>query len=398
MEWHGLITPRVLIVEDEESQLRGNKEHLDTILPEKRRELGIDSFACDLAHSVEEAECHMERAAGTPYDLLLLDLGIPKVEGAPESPENGQKLLEKVREEGLAKEIVVISVWFVVDQVARAYRNGAVDFIAKPFTRGALQAQAIECWKRLLGKESAGLLKIGRISDLVPYAEKGLAHRFTTSFSGIVQTVAHNSEDIEQYMHERYGLDRYRDPDDFLFRCLKEQSESIANAQREWMDLLSSLVPQDESPRAATIESILGRVYRSLLPSLIVKHVTLEAGDGGGAEILTFGEDVSAVLKEIIVGILITLRDYDRNTNPISVEIKNGEGQVKVSVIDRLKPISTEDAKAINEGSTIAPTRRFEREWGLSVVQHIAMRGGGRLVVGAQPPGNIVTYFIPSAN
>jgi CheY-like chemotaxis protein len=398
MEWHGLITPRVLIVEDEELQLRGNKDHLDTIEPEKRRELGIDSFACDLARSVEEAECHLDRAAGTPYDLLLLDLGIPKTEGEPDRPENGQRLLEKVRDEGLAKEIVVISVWFVVDQVARAFRNGAVDFIAKPFTRGALQAQVIECWKRLLGKESVGLIRVGRVNDLVPYAEKGLAHRFTTSFSGLVQTVAHSSEDIERYVRERYGLDPRKDSDDLLFRCLKEQADSVAKAQRGWMELLSALVPRDESPKATTVEFLLRKVYRSLLPSLIVKHVVLESRGDGAAEVLTFGDDVSAVLQEVLIGALITMRDYDRNANPISVEIKKGDGQVKVVVTDRLKPISQEDAKVINEGSNIAPTRRFEREWGLSVVQHIAMRGGGRLVVDAQMQGNVVTYFIPSAN
>jgi hypothetical protein len=134
-----------------------------------------------------------------------------------------------------------------------------------------------------------------------------------------------------------------------------------------------------------------------LLPCLIVKNVTFTCGDGSAADVLTFEDDVRGVLREIVAGALETLPDYDEIEHPINIKIGSESGQVKVSFMDSLKPISGEDAKKINEGSNISPHRRFGREWGLSVVQNIAIRGGGRLEVEPQVQGNVVTYFIPSA-
>jgi response regulator of citrate/malate metabolism len=396
MEWQTLIKPRVLIVEDDPRQLQAIKHFLDAISTDSR-DLGIDHFDSDLALTVEEAERFFTQSNGEPYDLLLLDLSIPRKEGAPELAENGQELLEKVRREGAAKEVVVISIWYVVDQVARAFRSGAVDFIAKPYTIDVLQAKVIECWKRLLVKESTRLLGEERISDLVPYAEKGLAHRFTACFSSLVQAVAHGTEDIERYMQERYSLDRRKDSQDFFFKCLKWQEDSVAKAKSEWEALQTSLLSPNETSRVETVETLLKDIHQSLRPCLIVKNVTLECLDESTTEILTFEHDVRAVLKEIIVGTMHKLDDYDETRRTIHVKVGNANGQVKVSFTDRLEPISPEDAKNINEGSNIAPHRRFEREWGLSVVQHIAMRGGGRLEIEPQAQGNVVTYLIPSA-
>jgi hypothetical protein len=58
------------------------------------------------------------------------------------------------------------------------------------------------------------------------------------------------------------------------------------------------------------------------------------------------------------------------------------------------------DAQAINGGFAIGPNHgatRFGRAWGLSVVQHVALRGGGRLIVTPQQQGSQITYVIPLA-
>lgn len=407
MEWQTLIQPRVLIVEDDLPQLRGIKTDLEKISEGRRGELGIDKFVCTLAQTVEGAEALFPRADEEPYDLLLLDLGLPENaeeleregEGASYSPERGQKLLERVRQDGVAKEVVVISVWKVFEEAARAFRSGAVDFIGKPFTRDVLQTKVLECWKRLLGKESARLLGEARISELVPYAEKGLAYHFSNCFSKLVQGVAHNAEDIEGYMHERYGLDRRKDSQDLFFQLLGQHKDSISKAKSEWEALQSSLLSLSESYREETVDALLRDVRQSLLPCFIVKNMALESSGEGAATVLTFEDDVRAVLKEIVAGAVTERQDYSVPKQTIEVNIGRENGQVKVSFTDSLEPISPEDARKINEGGSISPQRRFKREWGLSIVQHVATRGGGRIEVNPQQErGNVVTYFIPTAN
>jgi CheY-like chemotaxis protein len=399
MKLKNLLTPRVLIVEDILEQLQGINDDLDKISIDGGGEyLGIETFVCDLAEAVDEAEGFITDSKGVPYDFLLLDLGLPKRKGEVDLPENGEKLLEKVRLKGAAKEIIVISVWDDVEHVVNAFRSGAIDFVSKPFKTAVLQARFIDCWKRLLGKESEHLLGEDRIGHLVPYAEKGLAHRFTKCFSNLVQSVAHGAEDIESYMHERYGLDRRKDSQDFFFKCLKWQEDSVVKAKNEWEDLQTSLQPKNESSRVEVVETLLEEIHRSLLPCFIIKNVELELTGKSAAEVLTFDDDVRAVLREIIAGALDKFQDYNESKQVISVKVESQDGQAKVSIIDHLERISPRDTKDINEGSNVSPDRRFGREWGLSVVQHIAMRGGGRLEIKPQARGNAVTYFIPLAN
>lgn len=401
MRLKNLITPRVLIVEDDPDELRGIKDDLDKICVDGGGEyLGIKSFVCDLAEAVDEAESFITDSKGVSYDFLLLDLGIPKKKGELDTlPEHGEKLLEKVRLKGAAKEVIVISVWDDVEHMVNAFRSGAIDFVSKPFKTAVLQARIVDCWKRLLGKESERLLGEDRVGHLVPYAEKGLAHRFTKCFSDLVQAVAHGAEDIERYMHERYGLDRRKDSQDFFFKCLKWQEDSVTKAKNEWEDLQTSLRSKSESSRAEELGGLFKEIHRSLIPCFIIKNVELELNGESGAQVLTFDDDVRVVLRESIAGALDKLQDYNESKQVISVKIESVDGQAKVTIGDKLQRIPLQDVKDINEGSNVSPDRRFGREWGLSVVQHIAMRGGGRLEIKPQAgSGNAVTYFIPLAS
>lgn len=392
-----LCEARILIVEDIEVQLQGNKRDLETISSETLSELGIGSFIFHMARSVGEAEGFLADAAASPYHLVLLDLGIPVTTGERENIQNGRMLLDKIRKEGLAKEIIIISIWYVIEEVARAYRNGVFDFIAKPFETHELQARFIRCWKQLLAKESTRLLGEERTDELVQYAEKGLAHRFTVCFSGMVQSVVHNIEEVEQYIHERYDLDRRKDSQDPLFRLLKLQQEDIAKKQAEWAQLKNSLISPNDELRAESVESLFAEIRRSVLSCLIVKNFELNLQGEKQSEISTFADDVSAVVKEIIVGALRAAPDYYDQKQSIQINVENRNAQVKMVFADQLEPIDGQDATVINHGTSIPPNRRFDRAWGLSVVQHVAMRGGGRLEITPQPNGNLVTYYVPSA-
>lgn len=392
-----LCEAKILVIEDDPPQLRGNKRDIETIPEATLRELGIGSFVFHLAHDVEEAERFLSQAAGSPYDLVMLDLGLPIAGDGPRPVENGQRLLERIRQGGLAKEIIVISVFWEAAQVARAYRNGVVDFVAKPFETKELQTRFIRCWKQLLGKESARLLGEMRSDELVQYAEKGLAHRFTACFSGLVQSVVHNGEEIEQYIHERYDLDRLKDSQDPLFRLLKSQHDVVAKRQGEWAELRDSLISPNDSLRAENVESLFAQISRSVLPCTVVKNFKLNLLTEEKYEVSTFADDVGAVLKEIIVGGMREVPDYDFQRQEMEIRIQSADEQVRIIFADRLQPIDDEDAKVINQGMSLPPFRRFDRAWGLSVVQHVAMRGGGRLEIRPQPKGNVVTYYVPSA-
>lgn len=397
MKWESITNPRILIVEDTDEQLTMLNNQLTEISKKRRRSLGVDNFVIDLARTVVEAERRLAHRNGSSYDLLLLDLGIPKKKiGEPTPPENGQKLLEKAQKNHSSKEVIVISVWSDLENVASAYRSGAIDFIAKPYTAKAFQTRIMECWKRLLSKESARILGEGRIKDLVPYAEKGLAHRFSTCFSRVVRTTSQLREDVERYIGERYALDRRKDAQDYLFTCFDSQEEEVTKTKQEWIMLNAPFQPNETSQKAG-VEEMVKEIHRKLLPCLIVKNITLDFVGTRASEVLTFENDVRAVLEELIAGAATVLPDFGTKLHTIEIKVASQDEQVRVSFRDHLNRIPAKTAEEINFGSSISPLPRFSREWGLSVMQHIAMHGGGRLQIEPRSDGNIINYFIPTA-
>jgi CheY-like chemotaxis protein len=408
MKLQNSMEPTLLIVEDVEKTLIANERYINQIEADRKDKAGIAEFKIDRAISVEVALACLTRNISSPYDIVLLDMNLPgssddRLEtGSYANKEDreyrGYEILDFIENTSAARAVIVVSAHPVT--LLNVFRQGAFDFIKKPRYKEELQERVLVCWTRLLLIKSKQIFD-ARIGDLVPYAEKGLAHRFTTCFYNLVQTVAHSTEDIEKYMQERYGLDRRKDSQDYLFKCLQGEEEAVARIQKEWTVLQAAVMPQEESSTTETIDALLIDIQQGLRPCLIVKNVELELLAESATEILSFDDDVRAILKEIIVGALVTLQDFSEIKQTISINIGNvignASGQVKVSFADQLKPISPEDAERINEGSNISPSRRFEREWGLSVVQHIAMRGGGRLEVEPQAQGNVVAYFVPSA-
>jgi CheY-like chemotaxis protein len=406
MKLQNMIEMKMLIVEDMEQTLQDSENYIHEIIEDYKRRAGIVRFKIDKATSIDEAIKKLTQNISSPYHLVLLDLHLPEprtsqfetggyVRQKTHGIFKGFEILEFIEETEAAESVIIVSGF--QENLLDAFRKGASDFIIKPYEAEELQERVLICWSRLLLKKSQRILQ-HRISDLIPYAEEGLTRPFNTCFSGLIQAVAHSTRDIETYMSERYGLDRQKDSQDFLFRCLKLQEDSVAQARNEWKALQSALLTRNEPYGAETIETLLEDIHQKLLPCLIVKNVFLESPDDSATEILTFDNNVSAVLKEIIMGALDTLPDYNKTENSITINIETVSRRAKMSFIDQVEPISTEDAEKINEGLNVDPRRRFKRAWGLSIVQQIAIRGGGRLEIKPQSQGNIVTYFIPSAH
>lgn len=103
----------VLIVEDDPMVAEFNKRYLEQ----------VDGFLLvDIANSVKEALDVIEEKN---VDLLLLDVFMPG--------ENGLSLLRKVREEKQDIDAILITAASDVEKIQEALRNGAVDYLIKPF-------------------------------------------------------------------------------------------------------------------------------------------------------------------------------------------------------------------------------------------------------------------------
>jgi len=386
------------------------------ISAEDQKRYGIRSIDLKVATSKQEALQLLQQAVkdGKPPDVILLDLRIPEDKDGVPINETGIELLQEAQRMKAVGEVLVYSYLGPEYELAvDAFSRGAIDFVRKRVVdEDELLARVLAAGARLLARENAKLLE-QRLKDLVPYAETGLAHRFGVCFSRFVQSVVNETEGLEDGFKERWGLDVERDSQDSQLRHLIEMQSSVQQAKKEWTDIVTSLVDHEEKAADCVVEETLAELETELLPSLSLHRVELNVNWGGKTIVRTFcngANDVKAILKEILLGGLSEslLEAYEvgggtksvktLDVRPVDVNVSTDDGQAKVQFKDSLSHIDERAASLINGGMIIPPGGSFGRAWGLSVAQHLAQRGGGKIRVDSAGADNVITYSIPLAD
>ena len=106
------MTPVSILVVDDEQTIR------DTL----RRCLEVEGYRVATAASGEEA---VARLRDRPYDVVIADIILPGM--------SGLDLLATVRSLAPAPAVVLITAYATVDSAVEALRNGAADYVRKPF-------------------------------------------------------------------------------------------------------------------------------------------------------------------------------------------------------------------------------------------------------------------------
>jgi two-component system nitrogen regulation response regulator NtrX len=128
--------PRILIVDDEP----GVRTALAAVL----RDEGFQ------AEAVESGEACLSRVAREWFDLIVLDVWLPGIDGL--------ETLERLRRRRVQSQVVIISGHGNIESAVRAIKMGAFDFVEKPLSlektilvvRNALRQQQLEAENRAL--------------------------------------------------------------------------------------------------------------------------------------------------------------------------------------------------------------------------------------------------------
>ncbi len=138
------LSPRILIIEDDPQIRRFLKTAL---LAERYR-----------VHEAGTASQGWMEATARQPDLILLDLGLPDVDG--------QDLIRQIREWRQDLPIIVISVRAYERDKIIALDAGAVDFVTKPFSSGELLARVRVALRRALPGVAGSAEEVVRIGDI----------------------------------------------------------------------------------------------------------------------------------------------------------------------------------------------------------------------------------------
>jgi DNA-binding response OmpR family regulator len=110
---------RILVVEDEKKVASFLKKGLEE-----------EYYAVDCAYDGEEALFMVE---ANDYDLMLLDIMLPKI--------NGLEVLRGVRQRGLTIPVLMLTARDGVEDVVKGLDAGGDDYLTKPFAFAELLAR-----------------------------------------------------------------------------------------------------------------------------------------------------------------------------------------------------------------------------------------------------------------
>ncbi len=164
---------RILIVEDE-ARLAG----------QLAKAMADAGYAVDCAADGERADflSHTER-----YDAVVLDLGLPKVDGLT--------LLRRWRDAGLAVPVLVLTARGSWHEKVQGIDGGADDYVAKPFRMEEVLARLRALIRRASGQAGA-ILQCGAIT-LDPRAAR------VTVAGSAVRLTSHEFRVLSYLMHHR---------------------------------------------------------------------------------------------------------------------------------------------------------------------------------------------------
>ncbi|MGI8962512.1 MAG: response regulator [Bryobacteraceae bacterium] len=131
---------RVLVVEDE-------KRIADFLL----RGLQSAGYAVDVADKGADA---IDRVHSTEYDLVVLDLGLPDLDGL--------QVLEKIKNRKTIPPVLILSARDSVDDRVKGLEQGADDYLVKPFAFVELLARARVLLRR--GQPTPEKLQVGELT------------------------------------------------------------------------------------------------------------------------------------------------------------------------------------------------------------------------------------------
>lgn len=130
------------------------------LLIEDSREVAGILFEYYESKSVEldyadNGELGFELAKAESFDLILLDLMLPRMDGLT--------LCNKLRDEGITTPILMLTALDNREDMLNGFKHGADDYLTKPFDFDLLDARANALIKRYKGQVATSILQFGTL-------------------------------------------------------------------------------------------------------------------------------------------------------------------------------------------------------------------------------------------
>jgi signal transduction histidine kinase len=362
---------KILVIDDEIGICKGC-----------RRVLEPEGFQVDTACTIKEG---LNKILNGDYDLVLLDVMMPDGRGID--------LLGPINESDPEIVIIIITGYATVELAVNAIRQGAYDFISKPFTSDLLLitvSQGIE--KRRLALEAKRLQDIERKASRLAY-EKEEMERLDRFKSEFMLTVAH---ELRSPIGGALSLLRT------LLRGLagelsEQQNEILKRIEirlNNLLELVNDLlslaatksVEPDQPLESVPLQKCIHQILERFSVEANAKHQSLSFESPDELIFVRATEDGLATVFGNLIGNAIK---YTPEGGDIQVRVVPSNGEAQISVTDTGIGIPKEDLPRLGEEFFRAKNARQSdiggTGLGLSIVKQLVERFGGLIAISSTP-------------
>jgi hypothetical protein len=372
-------TLKILVVEDEYGMrlaiaraLRDYRIHL----PDIEGEIG---FSIEQAEVAEKA---LTIITETPPDIILLDYKLPGM--------SGLDLLTQLSSRQLDILPIMITAYASIETAVTATKQGAFDFLAKPFTPMELKETIFKATKHLLFMRQAHKLAQEKRKVRFQFISV-LAHEMKAPLAAL--------DGYLNILRERAAGDSQEVYDHMVDRCLTR----IQGMRKMIGDLLDlTRIESGERKRELAevdVREVAQHAIDTALPEATERNISIALHADGPVSMQADRSEVEIILNNLITNAV----KYNRDGGSVAVRLTSQDGTVSISVRDTGIGMNAEEAaRLFNDFVRIKneKTRNILGSGlGLSTVKKIALLYGGDVKVESEPDiGSTFTVVLNSVS
>jgi len=378
-------SPRILVIDDEEGIRQGCV-----------RALGAQKFQVETAGTLAEGRRLIEQAN---FDLVLLDIMLPDGQGT--------SLLKTIRARDAETVAVIITGFATVELAVDAIKQGAYDFISKPFDTDLLLMTVNQgLQKRRLTLEAGRLQNLEQETARLA-RDKQEMERLDQFKSAFMLTVAH---ELRSPVAAAQSL---------LRTMLRGMAGELNDQQREVLrrvevrhgqllelinDLLSLAASKTYDPgqplRPVSLSHAVGLVIEALAPQAQEKGVRIDPFDLTADLMVQASEDG---LNKVLANLVGNAVKYTPSGGQVTVGVRRQGNSAEVAVTDSGIGISAEELPRLGTEFFRAQSAKQAEipgtGLGLSIVREQLRRFGGSLEITSIPgQGSTFAARLPLAS
>ncbi|MDZ7739908.1 MAG: response regulator [Bacteroidales bacterium] len=336
----------------------------------------------DYTFSVEEAETGeeaLEMIDRDCPDIILLDNKLPGMSGVD--------VLEYIKKKKYDTVVAMITSYASLDVAVRATRDGATDFIPKPFSPRELKSSIENITKQQYLK---------RITREMNEEGKKIRYQFLSVLSHELKSPLNAVEGYLNMMMDRHEGDNINDYNDMINRSV-QRIQGMRSLIMDMLDFtkLKLEVKQDKVTDLDPLP-VIQQCIETINPLAIQKDVTVETEEKSKVVIRADKEDIGIIFNNLLSNAV----KYNKDGGMVRVIIDSEGDDAVFKVEDTGIGISSEDRETLFNDFVRIKNERTRNitgsGLGLSIVKKVADMYDGIISVESEPDrGSVFTLRIP---